>query len=230
MTEVVAEKLGETSPAPDAPATGNLTRRGQAKAARRAEILAAAAHQMAQRGFAAVRLEDIGAAVGISGPAMYRHFSSKTDLLDTMLVDISERLHDGGMAVADQGASPMQTLADLIAFHIDVLVTKPDLIVVQDRDLSSLTPEANHRVRSLQRRYVERWVEVVLAVDESAAAAGSAGPARLTREEARVRVHAMFGLLNSSPRLPDFPESDLRAVLTAMATSALLVRRPDSLR
>ncbi|MDH3008587.1 TetR/AcrR family transcriptional regulator [Gordonia alkanivorans] len=190
------------------------TRRTQAKAARRAELLTAAARQMAERGFAAVRLEDIGRAVGISGPAMYRHFSSKTELLDEMLVDISQRLYDGGAEVVDRGGPPSETLLALIGFHIDVLVTKPDLIVVQDRDLSSMTPEANHRVRLLQRRYVERWVDVVIAIYEQEGRT-------LDRAEARVRVHATFGLLNSSPRLPAYDESELRRLLTAMALAAL---------
>lgn len=203
-------------PSADAESAPRQTRREQAKAARRTELLEAAARQMAERGFSSVRLEDIGRAVGVSGPAMYRHFTSKTDLLDEMLVDISERLHDGGAEVVARGGAPADTLLDLIGFHIDVLVTKPDLIVVQDRDLSSLTPAANHRVRSLQRRYVEQWVDVVLA---DAAERGRT----LDRDEARVRVHAMFGLLNSSPRLPDFPEHRLRALLTAMATAALQV-------
>ncbi|MBD1321305.1 TetR/AcrR family transcriptional regulator [Gordonia hankookensis] len=204
-----------TTPPPSSSEQPARTRRGQAKAARRAELLEAAARLMAAGGFAGVTLEDIGGAVGVSGPAMYRHFSSKTDLLDQMLVDISQRLHDGGAEVVARGGDPDQTLLELIRFHIDVLVTKPDLIAVQDRDLSSLTPAANHQVRSLQRRYVEQWVDVLLALDEVS------GDRLLSREEARVRVHATFGLLNSSPRLPAYPEPGLRAVLGAMAWAAL---------
>lgn len=209
-----------------APRTGRRqTRRGQAKAARRAELLEAAARQMAERGFAAVRLEDIGAAVGISGPGMYRHFASKSELLDELLVDISRRLHDGGeQVVAAHGgvdADPAATLRALIDFHIDVLVTKPDLISVQDRDLSSLSAAANHEVRSLQRRYVERWVDVLTRVG------GSHGG--LDREQARVRVHAVFGLLNSSPRLPDYPLARLRRLLSSMAVAALYAPSGDAL-
>ncbi|MFC0316452.1 TetR/AcrR family transcriptional regulator [Gordonia phosphorivorans] len=195
------------------------TRRGQAKAARRVELLAAAARQMAARGFAGVRLEDIGAEVGVSGPAMYRHFASKNDVLDQLLLDISERLYAGGTEVIARGGPPSQVLSNLVEFHIDVLVTKPDLIAIQDRDLGSLTPEANHRVRSLQRRYVESWVQVLQA------AADAEGRA-LVEAEARVRVHAGFGLLNSSPRLPAFDEDALRRLLSRMALSALLVDLP----
>ncbi|GAB18963.1 putative TetR family transcriptional regulator [Gordonia effusa NBRC 100432] len=207
----------------DSSSTGApTTSRSQAKAARRADLLTAAAAQMAQRGFAAVRLEDIGAQAGISGPAMYRHFSSKTDVLDTLLLEISERLYDGGNEVCDQKLPPYATLVELIEFHIEVLVTKPDVIVVQDRDLSSLTPEANHRVRLLQRRYVERWVDVV----EECVSNGLLPT--MSRDDARIRVHAMFGLLNSSPRLPATPAARLRPLLTAMALAALGAdARPD---
>jgi len=197
------------------------TQRGRAKAARRAELLTAAARLMAKRGFAAVRLEDIGAEAGISGPAVYRHFSSKTDVLDTLLLEISERLFTGGNEVVERGLAPTTTLVELIGFHIEVLVSKPDVIVVQDRDLPSLTPAANHRVRLLQRRYVERWIDVVL----ECAAEGELP--EMGRDEARVRVHAMFGLLNSSPRLPPFPSSRLRPVLTAMALAALGARADE---
>ena len=122
--------------------------------------------------------------------------------------------HGQGAEVVDRGLPPAETLEALIHFHIDVLVSKPDLIVVQDRDLHNLTPAANHEVRSLQRRYVEQWVDVLLALMTERGVT-------LARQEARVRVHAMFGLLNSSPRLPALDSDRLRAVLTAMATAAL---------
>lgn len=205
-----------SAPEPRVPEPAARTRRGQAKAARRTELLAAAARLMADRGFAGVTLEDIGREVGVSGPAMYRHFASKTELLDQMLVEISQRLHDGGAEVVARGADPEVTLRELIDFHIDVLVTKPDLIAVQDRDLSTMTAEANHQVRSLQRRYVEQWVDVLVAVHGD----------ELPRDEARVRVHAGFGLLNSSHRQPPYPQRSLRTLLARMAYAALTTPNP----
>src|ERR1700742_5301777 len=59
---------------------------------RRSEILAAAAALFARRGFHGVTIDDIGAAVGMSGPGLYRHFPGKEAVLAQMLLAISERL------------------------------------------------------------------------------------------------------------------------------------------
>ncbi|MDT5175569.1 MAG: hypothetical protein QOG37_2820, partial [Mycobacterium sp.] len=61
-------------------------RRSQLKSDRRLQLLAAAERLFAERGFLAVRLEDIGAAAGVSGPAIYRHFPNKESLLVELLV------------------------------------------------------------------------------------------------------------------------------------------------
>ena len=45
-------------------------------------------------------IDEIGAAVGISGPGLYRHFPGKDAMLAEMLVGISERLLAGGNAAA----------------------------------------------------------------------------------------------------------------------------------
>ena len=50
-------------------------------AARREAILTAAAELFAERGYAAVGMDDIGAAAGVTGPAIYRHFGAKASVL-----------------------------------------------------------------------------------------------------------------------------------------------------
>lgn len=82
------------------------TRREQLKAQRREQLLEAGARLIADRGFLGMRLDDLGAAAGISGPAVYRHFPNKEALLVELLVGISQRLLDGGSAVAAEADSP----------------------------------------------------------------------------------------------------------------------------
>src|SRR6185503_18500058 len=76
---------------------------------RREQILRAAAQLFAERGARAVGVDDVGAAVGVTGPAIYRHFASKDAMLAEMLLRISERLLDGGTAcVAEAGDDPTE--------------------------------------------------------------------------------------------------------------------------
>ncbi|RPF21418.1 TetR/AcrR family transcriptional regulator [Myceligenerans xiligouense] len=71
---------------------------------RRRQILDTAADLFAARGFHGVSVGDIGAAVGISGPALYKHFTGKEDILGQCLLHASERLLEGARALA--GAEP----------------------------------------------------------------------------------------------------------------------------
>ena len=48
---------------------------------RRTQILAVAAELFAERGFHGVSVGELGAACGISGPALYRHFPSTDAML-----------------------------------------------------------------------------------------------------------------------------------------------------
>jgi AcrR family transcriptional regulator len=156
---------------------------------RRDQILQAAAQLFAERGSRAVGVDDVGAAVGVTGPAIYRHFASKDAMLAEMLLRISERLLAGGSAqVAQAGDDAAQQLRALIAFHVDFALDNPALITVQDRDLSTLADVDAAQVRRLQRRYVEVWVGVLTRLHPEADAAAS-----------RARAHAIFGLINSTP-------------------------------
>ena len=53
---------------------------------RREQILKEAARLFAERGFHGVGVDEIGAAVGISGPGLYRHFAGKDAMLAELLV------------------------------------------------------------------------------------------------------------------------------------------------
>src|ERR671926_1972765 len=94
-------------------------RRGRAKSDRRSQLIAAAERLVAERGYLAVRLEDIGAAAGVSGPAIYRHFPNKEALLVELLVGISTRLLAGARAVVADAPDTETALDGLIDFHLD---------------------------------------------------------------------------------------------------------------
>src|SRR6188768_498342 len=177
--------------------TPATTRRSRAKSDRRTQLIAAAERLVAERGYLAVRLEDIGAAAGVSGPAIYRHFPNKEALLVELLVGISTRLLAGATAVVDDAPDAETALDGLIDFHLDFALGESDLIRIQDRDLSHLPDPAKRQVRKAQRQYVEIWVDVLRQVDD-----------QLDETEARLKAHAVFGLLNSTPHSVKMPSTD----------------------
>ncbi|GGR05790.1 SACE_7040 family transcriptional regulator [Streptomyces netropsis] len=180
---------------------------------RREQILREAARLFAERGFHGVGVDEIGAAVGISGPGLYRHFAGKDAMLAELLVGISERLFDGGCrrvaeAAAEADGDPAAVLDSLIDGHIDFALDDRALITLHDRELGQLRDSDRKLVRSLQRRYVELWVDVVRRLHPDA-----------TEADVRGAVHAVFGLLNSTPHL------SRPAALPGRAATAALLRR-----
>ncbi|RFU86660.1 TetR/AcrR family transcriptional regulator [Streptomyces triticagri] len=162
-----------------------------APTSRREQILKQAARLFAERGFHGVGVDEIGAAVGISGPGLYRHFAGKDAMLAELLVGISGRLLTGGRrCVAEADGSADELLDALIEGHIDFALDDRPLITLHDRELDRLRDTDRRLVRQLQRQYVELWVEAVRKVYP-----------QLAEPEARATVHAVFGLLNSTPHL-----------------------------
>ncbi|MFC4113813.1 TetR/AcrR family transcriptional regulator [Nonomuraea zeae] len=178
---------------------------------RRTEILEASARLFAARGFHGVSIEDIGGAVGVSGPALYRHFSGKDALLAEMLLDISSRLRESAVAVATSATGPQETLDALLNVQITFAIEQPALITVHDRELGNVPEPQRRQIRRLQRLYVEEWVTVLAELHPSCPAA------RL-----RAATHAVFGLLNSTPHSAgELADRDMRPLLHAMARAAI---------
>ncbi|MFF5100875.1 TetR/AcrR family transcriptional regulator [Streptomyces sp. NPDC000134] len=159
---------------------------------RREQILREAARLFAERGFHGVGVDEIGAAVGISGPGLYRHFAGKDAMLAELLVGISGQLLTGAKRrLAEAGGeAPEAVLDSLIEGHIDFALDDRPLITLHDRELDRLRDSDRKLVRQLQRQYVELWVGVVRRLHPS-----------LAEPSARAAVHSVFGLLNSTPHL-----------------------------
>lgn len=169
---------------------------------RREQIRREAARLFAARGFLGVGVDEIGRAVGISGPGLYRHFPGKDAMLADLLVGISERLLAEGTKRAEEAPDARAALESLVLGHIDFALDESALIVLHDRELLHLQDADRHLVRSLQRRYVELWVRVTQ----------QAFPP-LGEPAARAAVHAVFGLLNSTPHSAVQLERDAMAAL-----------------
>lgn len=170
----------------------------------------AAARLFAERGYNSVSTVELGEAVGMSGPAIYNYFSSKEALLCELLIDASTRLLASCLEIVSDEQPPQDTLDELIAFHVEFATTDPDIILLQDRELSSLPVEANRKVRRLQREYLREWQRVLVTILPG-----------LSDAEAQTRLLATMGLLNSTPHSAPASGVGAAAILAVMARAAL---------
>ncbi len=164
-------------------------------------------------------MDEIGAAAGVTGPALYHHFARKEAMLAAALYPVSESLLAGGRArMAEYASDPAAALIALVDFHVDFALANPAVIALHLHELDRLPEEPRREIRRLQRLYVEVWVDALTALRRDLAAG-----------EARVLAHAAFGLMNSTPFLSVEVDRVRSAALLRAATLAALQGAVDDL-
>ena len=186
---------------------GTTTRRGE----RRERILASATSLFEENGFHGAGIDDIAAAAGVTGPAIYRHFKNK----DAVLVALFDRLGARLEAILENVGSldGQKALEALIRFHVRLAFEERALIVVYISEERNLPEAERRRVRRFQRAYVEAWADLLRPLRPD-----------LSDEERRTAVHAAIGLLNSTGyrRQVGLPRAQAEDMLARMALVALL--------
>lgn len=87
---------------------------------RREDLLVTAARFFLAKGYSAASVDEIAEAAGTSGPALYRLFDSKQDLLDQLCLAGMEMRLKGMQEVLDKDlADPRDTLRELVRARID---------------------------------------------------------------------------------------------------------------
>jgi AcrR family transcriptional regulator len=191
---------------------GTHPRRSPRQRSRREEILEIAIGLFAARGYHGVSMDNIGAAAGVTGPALYHHFAGKEAMLVAALIPVSEHLLAGGRErFAEHPEDPHAAINALVEFHVEFALDNPAVIALHLHELDRLPDEPKRKIRKLQRLYVEVWVDVINRLHQ-----------HLTADEARVLAHAAFGLMNSTPFIGPEVERTRRAALLRASTLAAL--------
>jgi AcrR family transcriptional regulator len=165
-------------------------------------IVAAAADLFAERGFAAVSVQEIGEAVGITGGAIYRHFPSKEAVLHAVLLDTIEHWLAVGEAETNRSSSP--SIARVVASSVQLVVDRPGQLATYVRERHRLDPSRLGELTARERRLAQVWSAAIL----------SAQPG-LTRADVRVRQQGVNGVLSSLARRPAaLASARLRGVVT----------------
>jgi AcrR family transcriptional regulator len=156
--------------------------------ARDEKIRSAAAELFYRRGYAAVGVDEIGEAAGVTGPAIYRHFKGKDEILAALFdegMDEIVRLTGGTFD------DPFDELAHLIREHARYVLSDTHVASVWIREDRSLIDPYRKRYLRRARKYFDRWRDCVQACYPDASG-----------DEAACAVFAVLGMLNSIPSWP----------------------------
>jgi AcrR family transcriptional regulator len=153
---------------------------------RKAQLVEVAARLFAARGYHNVGINDIGAELGLTGPALYRHFPSKEALLVAVFDEvISENLEGIRRVVASTG-NPRETLEEMIRHHVTFVAAQSENLTTWRQEFRNLPPDDGSRLRRMQRQYMEEWVHVLSELLPD-----------LDDAQSRALAHAVIGLLQS---------------------------------
>jgi AcrR family transcriptional regulator len=181
---------------------------------RKERILVAAASLGARRGFDAISMADIGAAAGIVGSGVYRHFDSKTAILVAMADRVMDRLMTRAAEIVSSSLDERQSLSMLVRDQIEVALTHRDALAVYHREVRTLPDDERRRLSRLQRHYIEEWVHLLAPLRPD-----------LADGEVRLAVHAAIGAIQSTLFFRSgIADGRLTGLLEAMAHDCLGIK------
>ena len=183
---------------------------------RRELLLQSAADLFSARGYHAVGIDDIGAAAGISGPGVYRHFPSKSAILEALCDRAMDTMLEGAREIPAAHDDPSVALEALVDLHVDFAVGRRTLLGVWMREQRALSDDVRRSLRRRLRAYEQPWREVLARLRDD-----------LAPDEITVAVTATLSMLNTAAIVDvEVPTDRLARLLRRMALSALLARRP----
>lgn len=126
-------------------------------------ILDAALGLFAAQGFRSTTMEEIGAALDVRGPSLYKHVASKQDMLTQIMIGIMARLqsdHDQAVATSDDVIVQLHRAVEAhVRFHSRYRRES----FVGNREIQSLDPEVQFEVKAMRRAYEHSFRSLVSA-------------------------------------------------------------------
>ena len=204
---VAVARAGLPVPAPSAvPATRNdrLPPRSRSE-----QLLVTAIALFHDHGYAAVTLDQIAIAVGLTGPSIYHHFATKSELLVSAFSRVAHQL-----ALECGTRSGDVELDALVRVYIELGVRERQLFGVYVTEAVNLPAEDGRRIRA----------ELTANVAEWSAALRRRRP-QLGETASLVLVHAARGIVNDVVRVGELHKrADIRAELKSLVDATLNVK------
>lgn len=178
---------------------------------RRQRILQTARQLFFDRGYVAVSMDELGTASGISGPALYRYFRSKQDILASVLSQAADDMLGEQRPPAD--GTPAERLEALVDLLVRRIIQNREIALIHARDEANLRPEDRDRLAAVQTRLRTVWTNALAAARRD-----------LAPDDLPVMIEAAIWMVRSSAyaATPDDDDDRVIRVLRTMVLDALL--------
>lgn len=185
-------------------------------------ILRAALLLFRRVGYGGTSVRDIAQEANVTSAALYHYFSSKNDILLTLMTRAMEQnLNEVEKALADAGPAWTDKLSAIVEMHVLYHTRHQAEAFVGNSELRSLTPQGRKEIIRLR----DRMEEIFFTVVAEGAAAGEFGT-RLARQAARA-ILAMSTAVATwySPR-GALSSSEVGAEYVQLALALVEAKRP----
>jgi AcrR family transcriptional regulator len=134
---------------------------------RRREVIAAAAHLFAQRGYQETSMSELTEATGLAAGGLYHYIESKDELLISICDELLDPLLERAREIVAEPAPPAEQLRALLHAWLAHIASHRDhmLVFAQERHVIEREPQWR-RVRG-QRKAFEQLLDDVLARGEA---------------------------------------------------------------
>ena len=183
------------------------------RAVRRDERLTVSAELFCQRGFTGVGIDEIGRAAGLSGPAVYKYFSSKDEILVGILKRGTAKAFELFDPIASKDVPAIDALSDMVEAYIDYAINLRTDMIVTVREVINIPDYYYESFINDQRAVRELNVKLLCSARPS-----------LSRRNARFLCsHVFQGMISSAVYLTaDLGAPHRRRLLARAALAALL--------
>lgn len=177
----------------------------------RARLLRSALSLFRERGYHGAGTNEIGAAAGMTGPSIYRHFATKDDLLVAAVLEGADQLGVGAAAALHETDSA-RALEVLCTTFVEVGLDAPDLLCVYFYESRHLPDQARESLDGSANRYLSHYQRLVAELLPE-----------VSDEEIHIRILAAWHMVaGMCTDLPDVPVAILTTILTRRMLATLL--------
>jgi len=187
---------------------------------RKREIIDAAAHVFAQKGYHGASTKDIAKVLGVQQGSLYHYVESKEAALEEVCWDGVEGFVAGVKKIYAADMPTAKKIEAAVENHLLPMKSRPDYVIVFNNDRHHLTGERRRRVGDSSRQYEE-------VIEEIFADGISKGDLRQDLD-ARLAALAFIGLCNSSfpwlSKSTQFSISHVAKAFSAILNSGVVSR------